>query len=282
MAHINPRLDPRRAKMLDQGNKSVKGGNQGKRRAQRVAKQNYHQWVRRCEDRTYRHLRDFRCSGDAECDCPGCSCELWTAGRIFTKWHWSWYWDSLDDLGGVYRSAEKWALRLGSSDAFLSWLKRNYPDTVAGRHAVDHIMSDIPRSLGCVCEIDWEEHGPKGNHGQCTCGAFLAKVNLCRADLSGADLSGEDLSDVDLSEADLSETDLSGANLSNANLARSNLSNANLAGVNLFRAMLYKANLDGANLDGARASADTVWPEGFDRSRAGVRGRRYGYYGDGS
>ena len=275
MAHINPRLDPGRAKGLDLGNKSVKGGNRGKRRAQRVAKQNYHQWARRCEDRTYRHLRDFHCSGDAECDCPGCSCELWTAGRIYTKWNWSWYWDSFDDLRGVYRSAEKWALRLGSSDAFLSWLKRNYPDTVAGRHAVDHIMSDIPRSLGCVCEIDWEEHGPKGNHGQCTCGAFLAKVNLCRADLSGEDLSGEDLSDVDLSEADLSATNRSAATLFRANLACSNLYNANLAGVNLSRAILYKANLEGADLTGAdltwaKACADTVWPKGFGPRSAGV------------
>ena len=283
MAHINSRLQPRRAKMLDLANKTVKGSGD-----QWVAKQDYHQWTRRCEDRTYRHLHDFHCSGDAECDCPGCSCELWTAGRIRTKYREPGGAHSLDDLGGALRSAEKWARRLGSSDVFLSWLKRNYPDTVAGRHAIEHIMSGVPNFiLGCVCEIDWDYHGPKGNHGQCTCGAFLAKVNLCRADLSGEDLSGEDLSDVDLSEADLSEANLSGANLFRANLACSNLSNANLAEANLFRAMLYKANLDGANLDGAnldgaRASADTVWPEGFDRSRAGVRGRRYGYYRDGS
>ena len=299
MAHINPRLDPGRAKGLDLGNKSVKGGNRGKRRAQRVAKQNYHQWARRCEDRTYRHLRDFHCSGDAECDCPGCSCELWTAGRIYTRWHWDWYWNSLDDLGGAYRSAEKWALRLGSSDAFLSWLKRNYPDTVAGRHAVDHIMEALTGwywVLHCKCNVDF---GGKGNHGQCTCGAFLAKVNLCRADLSGEDLSGEDLSDVDLSEADLSETNLSDANLFRANLACSNLYNANLAGVNLSMAVLaasslqaanlrgadlrgaklYKANLDGADLTGAdlrwaKACADTVWPKGFGPRSAGVIERR--------
>ena len=299
MAHINPRLDPGRAKGLDLGNKSVKGGNRGKRRAQRVAKQNYHQLARRCEDRTYRHLRDFHCSGDAECDCPGCSCELWTAGRIYTRWHWDWYWNSLDDLGGAYRSAEKWALRLGSSDAFLSWLKRNYPDTVAGRHAVDHIMEDLDRVIGCNCE-ELKNASGKGNHGQCTCGAFRAKVNLCRADLSGEDLSGEDLSDVDLSEADLSETNLSDANLFRANLACSNLYNANLAGVNLSMAVLaasslqaanlrgadlrgaklYKANLDGADLTGAdlrwaKACADTVWPKGFGPRSAGVIERWY-------
>ena len=270
MAHVNSHKEPRRAKMLDLANKSVKGSVGGNRHA---AKQFYHQWIRTYERQTYRHLRDFRCSGDVECDCPGCSCELWnTAGGRNLRPEPGWAYPVIDrmrdDLGGARRSAEKWALRLGSSDAFLSWLKRNYPDTVAGRHAVDHIMSDMPRSLGCVCEIDWEEHGPKGNHGQCTCGAFLAKVNLCRADLSGEDLSGEDLSDVDLSEADLSETNLSGANLFRANLACSNLYNANLAGVNLSRAILYKANLEGADLTGAdltwaRACADTVWPAGF-------------------
>ena len=47
---------------------------------------------------------------------------------------------SRDDLGGALRSGEKWARRLGSSDAFLSWLKRNYPDTVAGRHAVERTL----------------------------------------------------------------------------------------------------------------------------------------------
>ena len=200
-----------------------------------------------------------------------------------------------DDLGGAYRSAEKWALRLGSSDAFLSWLKRNYPDTVAGRHAVDHIMEALTGWYGvvqCKCNVDF---GGKGNHGQCTCGAFLAKVNLCRADLSG-----EDLSDVDLSEADLSETNLSGANLFRANLACSNLYNANLAGVNLSMAVLaasslqaanlrgadlrgaklYKANLDGADLTGAdlrwaKACADTVWPKGFGPRSAGVIERWY-------
>ena len=79
-----------------------------------------------------------------------------------------------DDLGGAYRSAEKWALRLGSSDAFLSWLKRNYPDTVAGRHAVDHIMESLDRVIGCNCE-ELKNASGKGNHGQCTCKAFLLK-----------------------------------------------------------------------------------------------------------
>ena len=64
-----------------------------------------------------------------------------------------------------------------------------------------------------------------------------------------------------------------------ADLARANLSGANLSGANLIDATLYKANLNGADLAGAtldwaRASADTVWPEGFSPRSAGVKNSR--------
>ena len=181
MAHVNSHKEPRRAKMLDLANKTVKGsvGSRNARLNRRGKKRRYHQWERRVGDQTYRHLRGFRCSGDAECDCPGCSCEPHPATRVPPGGPGPWEFEEvappLDDLGGAMRSAKKWARRLGSSDAFLSWLKQNYPDTLAGRHAIDHIMDSIPRRLGCVCKIDWSEHGAKGNHAQCTCGAFLVK-----------------------------------------------------------------------------------------------------------
>ena len=79
----------------------------------------------------------------------------------------------VDALGGVMRSGEKWAYRLGSSDELFSWLKKNYPDTLAGRHAIDHIMMALSGLLGCICDVDWDG---KGNHGQCTCGAFLYPI----------------------------------------------------------------------------------------------------------
>ena len=79
----------------------------------------------------------------------------------------------VDALGGVMRSGEKWAYRLGSSDELLSWLKRNYPDTLAGRHAIDHIMTTLDVIVGCICNIIGRGSVAKGNHGQCTCGAFL-------------------------------------------------------------------------------------------------------------
>ena len=173
MAHVNPHKEPRRAKMLDLANKSVKGSASGNRHA---AKQFYHQWIRTYERQTYRHLRDFRCSGETECDCPGCSCEPWTETRKPTvPLQFGEVAPSLDDLGGALRSAEKWAFRLGSSDALFSWLKENYPDTVAGRHAIDHIMERLHGWYGmveCKCNVDF---GGKGNHGQCTCKAFLPK-----------------------------------------------------------------------------------------------------------
>ena len=178
MAHINSHKEPRRAKMLDLANKSVKGsvGQRGARRGRRRVKQLVHKWERRVGDQTYRHLRDFRCSGDVECDCPGCSCEPHPATRILPggPFMFEEVAPSLDDLGGAFRSAEKWALRLGSSDALFSWLKENYPDTLAGRHAIDHIMEGLEWVVQCKCKELANASG-KGNHGQCTCKAFLLK-----------------------------------------------------------------------------------------------------------
>ena len=180
MAHVNSHKEPRRARMLDLANKTVKGsvGSRNARRARRGKKQLYHQWERRVGDQTYRHLRDFRCSGETECDCPGCSCEPWTETRKPTvPLQFGEVAPSLDDLGGALRSAEKWAFRLGSSDALFSWLKENYPDTLAGRHVIDHIMEGLTGWYGvvqCKCK-ELRNASGKGNHGQCTCKAFLLK-----------------------------------------------------------------------------------------------------------
>ena len=177
MAHVNPHKEPRRAKMLDLANKSVKGSTGSAGRYGRPGwKRLPHHAERRYGDQTYRHLRDFRCSGEAECDCPGGFSEPGPSTRI-PEYRWKHFETapSLDDLGGAFRSAKKWALRLGSSDALFSWLKENYPDTVAGRHAIDQIMQGLTGWWGlvqCKCNVDF---GGKGNHGQCTCKAFLLK-----------------------------------------------------------------------------------------------------------
>ena len=179
MPHIDPRREHRRAKMLDLANNSVKGsdGRGGRRWSSRDGRQ----LKRRFERSIYHHLRDFRCSGDVECECPGCSCESWTANDTWAR-RWAGGRRGLgrgggpDNLSGAYLSAAKWAYRLGSIDELFSWLKRNYPDTLAGRHAIDHIMTALSSRLGCICNIIGRGSVAKGNHGQCTCGAFLYPI----------------------------------------------------------------------------------------------------------
>jgi hypothetical protein len=59
-----------------------------------------------------------------------------------------------------------------------SWLKRNYPDTLAGRHAIDHIMTALGGIVGCTCDIYGRgDYNAKDNQSQCTCGAFLGKAD---------------------------------------------------------------------------------------------------------
>ena len=265
MAHVNSHTEPRRAKMLDLANKTVKGSTSQNRH---VAKQEYHQWERAQARRTYRHLRDFRCSGNDECDCPGCSCELSATESVMdrrrieprnTTMDYS-----FDDLKGSVRSAEKWARRLGTSDAYYSWLKRNYPDTLAGRHAIDHLME--VSFLGCRCSEFFYGVDSKFNFsGQCTCGAFLPKDDLSGDALVWRAVDG-DLTDVDLSGWEhggmlsphrrrrwswRSKFNFSGSNLTGANLSFAALEEAMMAGTNLTGADLTGANLFGANLAGA-------------------------------
>ena len=289
MAHVNSHTEPRRAKMLDLANKTVKGSTSQNRH---VAKQEYHQWERAQARRTYRHLRDFRCSGNDECDCPGCSCDLSATESVevrrrieppFTTIGYS-----FDDLNGSFRSAEKWARRLGTSDAYYSWLKRNYPDTLAGRHAIDHLME--LSFLGCRCSEFHYGVDSKANFGQCTCGAFLPKDDLSgdalvwravdgdltdvdlsgwehggmlsphtrrrwswpsKFNFSGSNLTGANLSFAALEKATMAGTDLTGADLTGANLFGANLTGAILVGANLAGAVLCEVDLTGANLTGA-------------------------------
>ena len=291
MAHVNSHTEPRRAKMLDLANKTVKGSNSQNRH---VAKQEYHQWERTQARRTYRHLRDFRCSGNDECDCPGCSCELSATESVMDRRRIeprNTTMDlSFDDLKGSVRSAEKWARRLGTSDAYYSWLKRNYPDTLAGRHAIDHLME--VSFLGCRCSEFFYGVDSKFNFsGQCTCGAFLPKDDLSgdalvwravdgdltdvdlsgwepgewlsflllrrrrggrsKFNFSGSNLAAANLSFADLGEAKMAGTNLTGADLAWANLSFADLTGAILAGAILAGASLYGADLTGADLTGA-------------------------------
>ena len=269
MAHVNSHTEPRRAKMLDLANKTVKGSNSQNRH---VAKQEYHQWERTQARRTYRHLRDFRCSGNDECDCPGCLCELSTTESVEDRRgkepHFTTISYRFDDLKGSFRSAKKWARRLGTSDAYHSWLKRNYPDTLAGRHAISHLMDPgfLYFHFRCRCREFLYGVNSKTNFGQCTCGAFLPKENLSGDALVWRAVDG-DLTDVDLSgwepgewlslrllrrrRGGRSKFNFSGSNLTAANLSFANLGEANMAGTNLTGADLAGANLSFADLTGA-------------------------------
>jgi hypothetical protein len=106
-------------------------------------------------------------------------------------------------------------------------------------------------------------------------GANLGEATLRAADLGRANLGEATLVSVDLEKADLGEANLAGANLFSANLAGANLFSANLKGTNLFSANLKRANLRGAylgdtKLEGAYYNQKTVWPEGFNPTRAGA------------
>ncbi len=111
-------------------------------------------------------------------------------------------------------------------------------------------------------------------------GASLSMASLNGAYLFGADLTGATLVGADLTEANLEWSTLKGADLDHAVLRGSQLTRANLAGADLSKADLTEANLCGANLKGAEIAAvslsgavadmNTVWPDGFNPSKAGV------------
>ena len=116
-------------------------------------------------------------------------------------------------------------------------------------------------------------------------GANLAGANLNMANLRGAYLFGADLTSATLVGADLTEANfewstLKGAALDNAVLRRAELTRANLAGADLCKADLTEANLCGTNLKGAQIAAislsgavadrNTIWPDGFNPTEAGV------------
>jgi hypothetical protein len=87
MAHINSHVQRRLSKILDhrhrpQHSSLCRGPDLGGSRSYSnalwgldipVANKKWHTRIRRhTERRAWAHLKDFRCSGGLECDCPGC------------------------------------------------------------------------------------------------------------------------------------------------------------------------------------------------------------------
>ena len=82
-----------------------------------------------------------------------------------------------DHLGPTYRVARNAASELQNFDDWFSFLKAYFPDTLAGRHALGHIMLDVREILGCTCEDGrpWYPVSAKGNIRPCPCMARQAE-----------------------------------------------------------------------------------------------------------
>jgi len=112
-------------------------------------------------------------------------------------------------------------------------------------------------------------------------GASLVDARLSGSDLTGAnmreaDLQNANLTNAILSDAKLMKADLQDTTLVCASLVRSALTNANLTGANLQKADLREADLSqvawkGANFKGAIYNKATVFPNGFDKNKEGVK-----------
>lgn len=117
-------------------------------------------------------------------------------------------------------------------------------------------------------------------------GANLRKALLEEADLTGIDLTKAKMQDANLEMANLTAAILSDAKLMKANLqdttlvcaalVNADLSNSNLTGANLQKADLREANLSQidwkrANFRGAVYNKATVFPNGFDKNKEGVK-----------
>ena len=121
-------------------------------------------------------------------------------------------------------------------------------------------------------------------------GCDLRGAILTDVDLTGADLTRADLTRADLGWAYLTEANLTRAKLRDANLSGADLIGADLTGVNLTWAYLTKANLTGANLTeanltgayltGALYNDETMFPEGFDPVKSGMKKASEGDSGD--
>jgi hypothetical protein len=98
----------------------------------------------------------------------------------------------------------------------------------------------------------------------------LHNADLRRAALRGDHFPQADFRCTNLQEADLSGAHLEGAHLEDAILVDAWLRDVVMTGAYLQRADLSGAHLEGAHLRGAEATADTIWPRGFDWEAAGV------------
>jgi len=100
------------------------------------------------------HLHDIRCSGTDDCVCDACEFDDDVRARVrrgYGRW-----WNGsiigeprgIDHVAPGYRMARKKLIEFdGEFDPWFSWLKANLPDTLAGRHLLDHIVPDAKNNI---------------------------------------------------------------------------------------------------------------------------------------
>jgi hypothetical protein len=170
MAHIDSRRHRRRSHALDVANASVKGNvNKNYRRR----KQADHKRRRAYEMRSLVNFKDFRCTYEIDCGCVAC-CDpkpLMNAQQSARCGNRYQNYDSMhDDLGPALRVAHKAAVDLQDFDAWFSYLKNYFPDTLAGRHALFHILLDARKIFHCTCCLEMVPWSlVDGNIRPCSC-----------------------------------------------------------------------------------------------------------------
>lgn len=168
MAHLDPHKHVKRAKALDVANLSVKGrhGPSQPSTKQKAAKKH-----RSVKKRQIAHLRDFHCSLDLDCECPACSDEVlgFSDQQIRKQEPFLACLGGHDVLRPVLRIAKKKVSECASFDQWYSWLKSYFPDTLAGRHAMNHIMVELHYRMQSRCSHKLIDLEAKGNFGSDTC-----------------------------------------------------------------------------------------------------------------
>jgi len=174
MAHKHSRLHHTRAKALDIANLSVKGRHGPSQPSEKKMAAKLHRTRKKRQVAT---LRDFVCEGSLDCDCPACSDEVlgFSDQQIRRQEPYNACLGGHDILGPALKIAEHMVRQCDTFDDWYSWLKSFFPDTVAGRHAMNHIMQSLHAWTDCVCLADRRIDGATGNFRGCACGRPFGK-----------------------------------------------------------------------------------------------------------
>ena len=144
----------------------------------------------------------IRCSASLECECELCEYDDHGPAVVKHFEHKWWGPGHRDHLKPGYRMAAKKLVEFdGDFDPWFSWLKKNLPDTLAGRHLLDHIVSNFCSCIenskynynGCSCHADlrtWAGEWPKDSpgdfwvpkHGEPDVATALAKLQELNGD----------------------------------------------------------------------------------------------------